>query len=867
MAKFVLKSEYQPRGDQPQAIRELVEGIRRNDRHQVLLGVTGSGKTFTMANVLAQLNKPVLVISHNKTLAAQLYEEFRELFPDNAVEYFVSYYDYYQPEAYIPQRDIYIEKDASRNADLDRLRLSTTTSLSTRRDCIVVSSVSCIFGLGSPEAYQESMVAIRVGDTFDRNTLLGRLADIQYARNDIDFQRGTFRVRGDVVELHPSYESFAVRIEFFGDEIEAITYINPVSGETLATETQVFIYPAQHYVMPADRITDAVEGIRTELEQRLGELRSQAKLLEAQRLQARTMYDIEMIQEVGYCSGIENYARHLAGLPAGAKPYTLIDYFPDDFLLFIDESHVTIPQLRAMWAGDRSRKEVLVEPEGTQREVVTNGLIRAGETASLDANTPAFAVPDSQKLLLSITPSLVAQSINGVDDLLGMPYGCGEQNMIFFAPDVEILRYLNATGQLTPEVRAKAEHFITVGYQRELTFRHADGAFSAFGESDAEGSLWLTAFVLGSFSVAREVTTIDETILADAAGWIEAHQLPDGSWEPVGFVCHSEMVGGLQGNYALTAFVAIAMAEYGMANPQSLEDAARYLRDNLSSVQDDAYAIAIAALAFARLDDPTVDVALDRLLALAMTDADGFHWQPHAVETTAYAALAMIERDWPQANEAVEWLSLQRNSLGGYASTQDTVMGLKALMMAARTQSRGVDLTVTAKARDGRTLAQFDVDSANFDVLQTAELPLQPGVEITAAGSGQVRFQLVRRFNVLLSDDTVQRDMTLEVTYDADQVEVDDIVNVTATVRYFGLQDSTGMMIVDVGVPTGFATVAGSLDALLAEDLVTRYEVAGRKVIFYLDGLERGEERALRFQVKARFPVRATIPDSQAYSY
>ncbi len=361
MNRFQLTNRFHPAGDQPQAIERLSAALREGRKFQTLMGVTGSGKTFTMANVLAQLNKPVLVISHNKTLAAQLYEEFRELFPDNAVEYFVSYYDYYQPEAYIPQRDIYIEKDASRNADLDRLRLSTTTSLSTRRDCIVVSSVSCIFGLGSPEAYQESMVAIRVGDTFDRNTLLGRLADIQYARNDIDFQRGTFRVRGDVVELHPSYESFAVRIEFFGDEIEAITYINPVSGETLATETQVFIYPAQHYVMPADRITDAVEGIRTELEQRLGELRSQAKLLEAQRLQARTMYDIEMIQEVGYCSGIENYARHLAGLPAGAKPYTLIDYFPDDFLLFIDESHVTIPQLRAMWAGDRSRKEVLVE--------------------------------------------------------------------------------------------------------------------------------------------------------------------------------------------------------------------------------------------------------------------------------------------------------------------------------------------------------------------------------------------------------------------------------------------------------------------------------------------------------------------------
>ncbi len=476
-------------------------------------------------------------------------------------------------------------------------------------------------------------------------------------------------------------------------------------------------------------------------------------------------------------------------------------------------------------------------------------------------------MPDSQKLLLSITPSLVAQSINGVDDLLGMPYGCGEQNMIFFAPDVEILRYLNATGQLTPEVRAKAEHFITVGYQRELTFRHQDGAFSAFGESDAEGSLWLTSFVLGTFSGAREVTTIDETILADAAGWIAAHQLADGSWEPVGFVCHSDMLGGVQGTYALTAFVTIAMADYGMADPQVLAGAVEYLRDNLSSVQDDAYALAIAALAFARVGDPAVDMALNRLLSLAITDADGLHWEPHPVETTAYAALAMIETEWPQANEAVKWLSLQRNSLGGYGSTQDTVMGLKALMMAARSQSRGVDLTVITRSSTGEMLAEFEVNSANFDVLQLAELPLEPAVEISAVGTGQVRFQLVRRFNVLLSDDSAEKDMALEVTYDADHVEVDDIVNVTATVRYFGLKDSTGMTIVDVGVPTGFATVGESLDSLVEEGLITRYEVAGRKVIFYLDGLERGEQRTLRFQVKARFPVRATIPDSQAYSY
>ncbi len=524
-------------------------------------------------------------------------------------------------------------------------------------------------------------------------------------------------------------------------------------------------------------------------------------------------------------------------------------------------------RLRSIRRADAVRKEVLVEPEGTQRELVANGVIRAGETVVLDANTPEFAVADSQKVLLSITPSLVAQSINGVDDLLGMPYGCGEQNMIFFAPDVEILRYLNATGQLTPEVRAKAEHFITVGYQRELTFRHQDGSFSAFGESDAEGSLWLTAFVLGTFSAAREVTTIDESLLAEAAGWIASHQSVDGSWPPVGFVCHSEMVGGVQGAYALTAFVAIAMADYGTADPHVQAAAAQYLRDNLSSVQNDAYALAIAALAFARADDPAADAALERLLAIAVTDADGLHWQPHPVETTAYAALAMIEKEWPQANEAVKWLSLQRNSLGGYGSTQDTVMGLKALMMAARSQSRNVDLTVTAKARGGDTLAQFTVDSTNFDVLQTAELPLESAVEIGAVGSGQVRFQLVRRFNVLLRDDLVEKDMTLEVTYDADHVEVDDIVNVTATVRYFGLKDSTGMMIVDVGVPTGFATVTESLDALSAEGLITRYEVAGRKVIFYLDGLQRGEQRTLRFQVKARFPVRATIPDSQAYSY
>ncbi len=361
MAQFNLQSQFEPRGDQPAAIDSIVSGLEQGKKFQTLLGVTGSGKTFTMANVIARFGRPALIISHNKTLAAQLYEEFKELFPDNAVEYFVSYYDYYQPEAYIPQRDIYIEKDASRNDDLDRLRLSTTTSLMGREDVIIVASVSCIFGLGSPEDYKASVIAVRVGDTIDRNDLLGRFADLQYDRNDMDFGRGTFRVRGDVVELWPSYESFGIRFEFFGDTIEQISYINTVSSEILAQEQQVFIFPAKHYIMPAERIEGAVAGIEAELKTQLDLFRRQGKLLEAQRLEARTRYDIEMIQEVGYCSGIENYARHMAGLPAGSRPYTLIDYFPKDFLLFIDESHVSLPQIRAMYAGDRSRKQVLIE--------------------------------------------------------------------------------------------------------------------------------------------------------------------------------------------------------------------------------------------------------------------------------------------------------------------------------------------------------------------------------------------------------------------------------------------------------------------------------------------------------------------------
>ena len=358
---FRVVSDFEPRGDQPTAIAALEAGLREGRKYQTLLGATGTGKTFTMAHTVARLNRPALVISHNKTLAAQLYEEMKQLFPNNAVGYFVSYYDYYQPEAYIPQRDIYIEKDAGRNDDLDRLRLAATSNLSTRNDVIIVASVSCIFGLGSPETYRKSVVSIRTEREMDRDDLLKRLIDLQYARNDLDFKRGTFRVRGDVVELFPSYEEFAYRVEFFGDEITDVTSVNPLTGEELGRHDQVFIYPAVHYVMPEDKMVSAVEAIREELDGRVMQLRQEAKLLEAQRLLARTKYDLEQLVETGVCNGIENYSRHLDGRKPGERPYTLIDYFPKDFVTIIDESHVTLPQLKAMYNGDRQRKETLVE--------------------------------------------------------------------------------------------------------------------------------------------------------------------------------------------------------------------------------------------------------------------------------------------------------------------------------------------------------------------------------------------------------------------------------------------------------------------------------------------------------------------------
>ena len=362
MDKFVLKSPFTPSGDQPEAIEALSEGIIKGDKGQILLGVTGSGKTYTIANVIEKVNRPTLVLAHNKTLAAQLCSEFKEFFPDNAVEFFVSYYDYYQPEAYIPQTDTFIEKDAAINDEIDKLRHSATMALFERRDVIVVASVSCIYGLGDPEDYSEMVVSLRPGMETDRDEIIGRLVDMQYERNDINFTRNKFRVHGDVLEVFPSSENEkAVRIEFFGDEIERICEINTVTGEILGTRSHIAIYPASHYVTNKAKLERAIQGIEKELDERVKYFNDHGKLLEAQRISQRTNYDIEMMREVGFCQGIENYSRHISGREKESAPYTLIDYFPDDFLLVIDESHVTIPQVKAMYAGDKSRKDNLVE--------------------------------------------------------------------------------------------------------------------------------------------------------------------------------------------------------------------------------------------------------------------------------------------------------------------------------------------------------------------------------------------------------------------------------------------------------------------------------------------------------------------------
>jgi excinuclease ABC subunit B len=397
---FHLVSDYQPAGDQPEAIEALARGyLEEGKKYQTLLGVTGSGKTFTMAHTIARLGLPTLIISHNKTLAAQLYGEFKEFFPDNAVEYFVSYYDYYQPEAYIPAQDIYIAKDASINEDIDRLRLSATSSLMARNDVIIVASVSCIYGLGSPEEYREMTVHLAVGDAIDRDKLLRKLVDIQYDRSDYELRRGTFRPRGDVVEILPAYEEVGLRVEFFGDTVEAIAHIDPLTGDVLSRAAYATVFPAKHFVMPESKMEAAFGAIEAEMEQRAEEFRARGKFIEAERILSRTRYDLEMMREIGYCPGIENYSRHLSSRPSGDRPFVLLDYFPDEFLCIVDESHVTVPQVRGMYAGDRSRKMTLIEHGFRLPSALDNRPMMFDEwEATLDRVLYVSATPEAYEL-------------------------------------------------------------------------------------------------------------------------------------------------------------------------------------------------------------------------------------------------------------------------------------------------------------------------------------------------------------------------------------------------------------------------------------------------------------------------------------
>jgi excinuclease ABC subunit B len=433
--RFGLTSEFVPRGDQPQAIETLVAGLEQKDKHQVLLGVTGSGKTFTIASVVARLNRPTIVLAHNKTLAAQLYQEFKAFFPKNAVEYFVSYYDYYQPEAYVPQSDTYIEKEATINDEIERLRLSATRSLFERRDVIIVASVSCIYGLGSPEAYYGMLLFLRQGETLDRKDLLSKLVEARYDRNDYELKRGTFRVRGDVIEIIPAYEEIGIRVELFGDEIEALTAFDPLTGKSGERLSQVAIYPSSHYVTPRPRLEDAIRGIEAELPLRKAELETQGKLLEAQRLYQRTMFDLEMLREVGHCHGIENYSRHLSGRKPGEPPPTLLDYLPKDALMIIDESHQTVPQVRGMYHGDRQRKQTLVEYGFRMPSALDNRPLnfeefesRMGQVIYVSATPGPYELGKTQGVVVEqvirptglMDPAVEVRPVKGqVDDLLG----------------------------------------------------------------------------------------------------------------------------------------------------------------------------------------------------------------------------------------------------------------------------------------------------------------------------------------------------------------------------------------------------------------------------------------------------------------
>ena len=529
MAKFKLVSDYKPTGDQPKAIKDLTEGIKQKEKFQTLLGVTGSGKTFTMANVITNCGKPALVISHNKTLAAQLYGELKGFFPENAVEFFISYYDYYQPEAYVPVTDTYIEKDTSINDDIDRLRLRATSSLLERNDVVIVASVSCIYGIGSPKDYQELMAFIQTGEKIERDKLLKQLIDIHYTRNDIDFGRGTFRVRGDVVEIHPAYEETGIRIELFGDRVERITEINILTGEILKDKKKIAIYPAKHFVTSYPRLEQAIKNIEKELEERLKWFRSQNKLLEAQRLESRTRYDIEMMREIGYCPGIENYSRHLSGRKPGERPYTLIDFFPKDYLIIIDESHQTVPQIRGMYAGDRSRKETLVEYGFRLPSALDNRPLFFGEFESLInkvifvSATPAeYELKKSKGVVVEqlirptglIDPKITVKSLaHQVDDLLD---------------EIKIRAQRKERVLITTLTKRMAEDLADYLSQMNIRVRYLHSEIDAIDRVDILRDLRLAEFdVLVGINLLREGLDLPEVSLvaildADKEGFLRS---------------------------------------------------------------------------------------------------------------------------------------------------------------------------------------------------------------------------------------------------------------------------------------------------------------------------------------------------------
>ena len=529
---FELVSEFEPRGSQPQAITELTAGLESGERSQVLLGITGSGKTFTIANVIAKVQRPTLILAHNKTLAAQLYGEFKALFPHNAVEYFVSYYDYYQPEAYVPSTDTYIEKDSNINEQIDRMRHAATYSLLSRRDVIIVASVSCIFGIGSAEAYYGMVAPIAVGEELDRDVLLRRLVAMQYERNDVDFHRGTFRVRGDVVEVFPAYEDDkAVRIEFFGDEVEAIREMDPLRGTSRGSMKRVTLFPASHYVTPASKLRKAIDGIRNELGERLVELREGMKLVEAQRLEQRCMFDLEMLEEMGRCSGIENYSRHLSGREPGEPPPTLLDYFPDDFVLVVDESHATLPQVRAMFRGDRARKQTLVEHGFRLPSALDNRPLRFEE----------FEERVEQSVYVSATPGEweLEQTAGVVVEQIIRPTG-------LLDPEIEIRQIAGQVDDLLGEIRDRAERdervlvtTLTKRMAEDLTEYYADlGIRVRYLHSDVDTlerveiirDLRLGEFdVLVGINLLREGLDIPEVSLvaildADKEGFLRAER-------------------------------------------------------------------------------------------------------------------------------------------------------------------------------------------------------------------------------------------------------------------------------------------------------------------------------------------------------